>query len=257
MRQTALEMVNDILSASESEVVTTIGETEESSQVLRILNRAINKLVNDLDWEHQHVITRLDTASGTTTTWSTLTYPDLPWVMGIPNNVESVYKVYYNQKIITYVKKDIFQYRFINLLGLGTDGDPKNYTIWDDKYLVFDKFDSDAESQLSASNSEILVIKWPGTDLDSDTDTSTLPNRFYSAVLNKALQYYYSQPGNKDDSLIGIYRTEYKDDKQQLISWATKNKAKESYNSNVDFSRKIPGTSYYQPEREITDLGPA
>ena len=125
MRQQALAIVNDVLSAGESEVVTTIGETEEASSVLRIVNRAINKLTGDLDWEHQYTITRLSTASGTDTTWNPNTYPALPWAMAIPNNIESVYKVYYNQKVMLYMPKQSFQQKYINQLGLKTDGEPK------------------------------------------------------------------------------------------------------------------------------------
>ncbi len=255
MRKTALDFVNDILQAGDSEVVATLGETEEAGQALSILNRAVNRLVNQLDWEHRYVITKLSTASGTTTTWNPTTYPALPWVMKLPLNVESVYKVYYNQKEVYYMAKTEFQFRHINKLGLKTTADPRWWTTWDDQYLVFDNFDSDTESQLSSSNSEILVVKFPGVDLSDDNDTPDLPDRFYSAILNKALQYYFTEI-ESNIAKGREYRSEYVVDLSYLKKWARRNKAFESYDSHFDFSKKWPGTTAYRPDIPLNDLGP-
>ena len=255
-RYTALGMVNDILSAGDSEVVSEIQETEEAQQVLRILNRAITQVTTDIDWEHKGVIVKLDTATGTDTTWNSTTYPALPWVMKIPTNVESVYNVFYNQKPMVFVTKEQFQYRFINQTGLQTDGEPKYYTSWDDQYFVFNNFDSTVESQLSSANSECLAVKFPSSDLAADTDIPNVPDRLYIAILNKSLQLYF-QEIEKDLQLANMKRQDYTEARSKLMKWAKRNKAFVPYNYKVDFSRQIPGpNTYLRPWQEFTDLGP-
>jgi hypothetical protein len=256
MRQTALALVNDILSAGEEEVVSTIGETEASGTALRILNRAYNRVLASIDWEHRYIITRLDTATGSTATWSTATYPALPWVMKLPANVESVYHVYYNQKKLTYIDKAAFQKRHINDIGLKTTGDPKYWTSWDDQYLVFDNYDSATEAQLSSANSEIMVVKFPGSDLASDTDQPDMPDRFYSAMLNKALQYYFTDQDN-NITKAALYRSEHDTDLVLLRKWAKRNKGFTPYYAYFDFSKQWPGAALIRPDLNITDLGPA
>lgn len=256
MRKTALDLVNDILAAGDSDVVSTIGETEESGQALRILNRVYNQILGEIDWEHRHIITKLSTASGTTTTWNPSTYPALPWAMKLPTNVESVYTVYYNQKLITYVPKQEFQWKYINKLGLKTTGDPKYWTSWDDQYLVFDNFDSASEAQLSSANSEILVVKFPGTDLSDDNDTPDMPDRFYSCLLNKALQYYFAEIESNVQK-AALYRSEYMNDLSYLKKWARRNKGFEPYFDQFNFAKKWPGTTVYRPDITVTDLGPS
>ena len=185
MRNTVLELVNDILSSANEDAVSTLGETEESEMVLVILNRAYRLLTEEIDWDYRGILTKLDTATGTTTTWNPSTYPALPWVCKLPTNVESVYSIFYNsdtsvtsKPVMAYREPDWFQYHVINRRGFATDRDPKEWTMFDDQYVVFDSFDSAVENQIASANSEIRVTKFPGTDLDSDTEKTDCPDRF-------------------------------------------------------------------------------
>ena len=240
METTALQFVNTILSAGDDDVVSTIGETEESQQILQIVNRAYRKVSEDIDWKYRGVWTRLDTASGTTTTWSDITYPALPWVMKIPSGVESVYEIYYNDTFMQWVDPVYFKNYYIHQIGLQTDADPKKWTSFDEQYIVFDAFDSATESQLSAANSSIRATKFPSSlILTADGDKPDCPERFYSTILNKALHWYFLEIV-KNVQVADRYFNEYRDSRSKLIQWARKVRPQLPYNSRVDYSRKRP-----------------
>lgn len=252
MEHTALDLVNEVLSAGDSDPVTTIGETEESQQVLKIVNRAYRKITEELDWKYRGVLTRLDTATGTTTTWSEITYPALPWVMKLPSRVESVREVYYNDKRMKFVDPAEFKHYHIHQLGLKTDSDPTYYTTFDEQYLVFDAFSSDDENQLSSANSSIRVTKFPADlDLTNDGDQPDCPDRFYLALINKAIQWYYLEIA-KNISLAREYQREYIESRSQLKAWARRVRPQIPFYSKVDFSRRT--STLRGADSESTDV---
>lgn len=257
MRQTALELVNDILEAGDQDSVFTISESEEAQQALSILNRAYLKLIHDIDWVHRRILARLSTATGTTTTWNLDTYPDLPWVMKIPNDVESIYQVYYDVKRMIYNTPEVFQHLIIErnrddvTRGFRTDRRPLIYTSFDDQFLTFDAFDSTVETQLSSVRAEVLVTKFTGTDLTNDTDILDLPNRFYDALIEKAMQWYFEElVGNI--AIADRKRLEYIDSLGKLKKWGRRNKPKLPYFRNVDYSRRLPASRTIR--KEITEI---
>lgn len=245
MRQTALELVNYVM-GDDGDPVSTIGETEDSEIALRVVNRAYLKLEEDINWFYRRVITKLSTAADTATTWNATTYPNLAYVMAIPDNVENIINVYYEsdsskstKKHVTYMPPGEFQFRIISKDGFKTDRDPLYYTCWDETYLVFDGVNTSNESQLSEGNSEILCHKFGGTDLVNDTDTLDMPNRFFTALINKAMQYY-AEEVLKNFGLADRKKAEYIDSRNKLIKWGHKNVGKVPYWNSFDWSRRLP-----------------
>lgn len=257
MRQTALELVNDLLEAGDQDSVSTISESEEAQQALSIINRAYLKLIHDIDWVHRRILIKLDTATGTTTTWDIDTYPALPWVMRIPTNVESIHQVYYDVKRMVYNTPEVFQHLIIEKnrdtveRGFRTDRRPLVYTSFDDQFLTFDAFDSSVETQLSSTRSEVLVTKFTGIDLSNDTDILDLPNRFYDALVEKAMEWYFQElVGNI--AIADRKRQEYIDSLGKLKKWGRRNKPKIPYFRNVDYSRRLPASRTIR--KEITEI---
>src|SRR3990167_5773489 len=102
MRYNTLTLVNKILNALDLQPVSTIGETEDSEQVLDIVDRVITEVDLDKNWYARRASIRLETSTATAddvaaTDWED-NYPAIPWAMKIPDNVEAVYKVFYNTK---------------------------------------------------------------------------------------------------------------------------------------------------------------
>jgi hypothetical protein len=181
---TLLEMTQRILSAMDSDSVNSIDDTVESLQVADIVRESYEQLVTQRDWKFLNEKTAL-TGLGDTNN---------PTKMEIPEGVNKVLWIKYNGQDVEYVEPKEFQ----DLLDLRTEQagvvdangfvvnrDPLYWTSFDDAYVTFDGYDSDAESTLQTANNVAycqMVAEWT----HEDGFTPLLPEKMFPTLLADA-----------------------------------------------------------------------
>lgn len=246
MRYNTLQLVNQVLTATDQSGVSTINETEEASQVLSILRRTITELDLDMNWVPRRTVARLSTSSGTAFTVGTDNwkddYPDIPWTMALPTGVEAVYAIYYNSKLLDYIEPSEFLYRIEKTTALKNTGDPSYWTLglMDQDYVLFNSFDATTESYLTSSNSLAHVLQYPQTDVSADTDAIDLSDKFYPALINKAIsKCFYELLG--DANMGDRYNREYNIAKNKLNRNAKRSTQRTPALGTINYGRRGNG----------------
>ena len=200
MKQTLLEIVQDILSDADSDLVSTIGETPESEQVAQIVKRTFIDLVSTRDWPHLKTLDQC--ASGTVAQ---------PTHCALPSDTKELHEVRYNistdvdkvsYKVITYMYPDEFL-DLINkrdtskdnvqsvldssgvVLSIINDTAPTYWTSFNDTEIVFDSYDNSTDTTIQNSKSSLLLEKSP-TWVNEDDAVPDLPTEAFSLLIAEA-----------------------------------------------------------------------
>lgn len=165
-RQSLLEITQEILSALDSDEVNSIEDTIESRQVAKIVRRVFNDMISRSNLPEHQSLFQL-TASGD---------PLQPVLMIKPDNVKRIDWIKYdvndepldpaNYAYLDYRPLTMFlefthqldvEESYVDIMDLEgfdffyrNDEAPHYYTTVNDKYIVFDSFDSGMESTLQA-----------------------------------------------------------------------------------------------------------
>lgn len=213
MKQTLLKHVQDVLSSIDGDEVTSINDTTESTQVVKIIKRVWGNLAEGADLPEQYTLFGL-TASGDT---------DLPVVMYLPTDtVKNLYWVKYDCKQtgetdtdfqpIPYVSLEEFLNRMhslkpteddsldtmtITVAGqdvefiFRTDQAPSYYTTTDDSTLIFDSYDSEVDTTtLDASKTLAYgeaVLPW------TESDSFIIPMDDHQLILNESIALAWAE----------------------------------------------------------------
>lgn len=203
MRYTLLELVQRILESMESDEVSTIGETPESTSVANIVKECYFDIVGELNMDEQEGLFKLD-ASGDNLK---------PVLMLVPSNVSRVQYLKYNTDEllapsytdVRYVtnREFLFYQEGINTddtdvhqMDITLNGSsfkfsyhddrwPTYYTIFDETYVVFDSYMVTEESTLTQARSLGYGSIVPGFVL-SDTWVPDLDPRQFQLLLQEA-----------------------------------------------------------------------
>lgn len=173
-KQTLLELVQNILSAMDSDEVNSIHDTVESLQVAVIVKESFDDLTATLDLPERKVLFHLNSLSNT----------DQANYLSIPENINKIEWVRYNGNVIEYIPPDTFMEYILNtqtgglitvhdpFQGLAyqvaSDRDPKFYTSFDNTNLVFDGVNQATETTLQGQNSMCYGSKTTTITLDDD-----------------------------------------------------------------------------------------
>lgn len=184
-KRTLLELINDVLTSLDYELINTIGDTPESDRVARIIRNEYSKLMSRDEWPHLNVATEL-TALGDVTR---------PNFMQVPSTVANVDHIRYDitetgdtnkiMKTITFYENpqdflDIIYSRntgdsnvtvYNTSEGIPiwtiTDQAPSFCTTFDDDIIVFDAYNPSEDTTLQASKSLVLGLRgqaWTESD---------------------------------------------------------------------------------------------
>jgi len=202
MKMTLLEMVQDILSSMDSDDVNSINDTDEALQVAQTVKTIYYELMTSKEWAHLSKMTTLNSVADSSK----------PNYLLIPNNTYRVDYVKYDvadntetrtrYEDMEYLYPDEFLNRQNNLnddnseitqitdfdgvkYNIYTDREPRVYTSFDDKYLVFDAYDSVKESTLQGTNSQVRLYSVP-TWTTEDNFTPDLPAENFPLFLAEA-----------------------------------------------------------------------
>ena len=224
---TLLDIVQDILNDLDSDEVNSIDDTVEATQIANIVKTTYEEIISNRQWPHLKTLVQL-TASGDSS---------LPTHMSIGDNVQEVFWVKYNKIKTDETKKKYSEitYKdplvFIDLLNarsndesnidiisdptgiellIKTDAPPTYYTSFDDENLVFDSYDSDVDSTLQSSKTQVYILKEPTFSL-SDTFVPDLPAKNFPYLLSEAKSVSFNvlrqAPNAKEEQRSRRHRT--------------------------------------------------
>ena len=202
MKQTLLEIVQDILNDMDADEVNSISDTVEATQVAQIVKTCYYEMLSNRNWPHMRKLIQLE-ASGTTTK---------PNYLQVPENIKEIEMIrYQGQKIddanIRY--KDLkYKYpdEFLAItsqrnssnsnvqsvtdfggstLFILTDVAPTYWTSFDDKYVVTDSYDSAQDDTLKKSKTQTLAYVYPDWEMEDDF-VPDFPAEAFSALTEEA-----------------------------------------------------------------------
>ena len=166
MKQTLLEIVQNILSAMESDEVNSISDTVESLQVADEVRNTYYELMSTFDLPSSEGLLSLEPSND----------PANPTTMKIPETVKEIKWITYNYgtpeapqfQEVLYQEPDVF-FRYGTLYNNGqepiqlvgdfyvfTDRHPTRWTTFDNNHIVFNGWNSNVDSTLQESK----VICW-------------------------------------------------------------------------------------------------
>lgn len=188
-QMTLLAMVQNILSAMDSDEVNSITDTVEAMQVATIVKETYEDLVSTLEIPERKVLFHLESEANT----------DRANYLSVPADITDVYWIKYNGVDVTYLEPDVFINMVLREPGTQTvkdpfqdleyqiinDRDPRYYTTFDDAHLVFDSFNVNAESTLQGVNTMCYGAKVATLELD-DNAIPWLDHNFFPTLLAEA-----------------------------------------------------------------------
>jgi len=229
-----LDMTQNILSALDSDPVSSIDETVEAVQVAELVKESYFHIVSQRDWPFLFVLGSL-TALGDVNN---------PTKMQIPATYNKIKWIKYNKKEVSYLPPEDFQFMIdnrveqtgvVNSSGYVINADPVYWTSFDDNYILFDGYDSAEESTLQQANCVVYGTQqasWTHTD----TFTPSLPEKFFPTLLAEAKAQAFAnlkQQSNQREE------TKAKRGMMSMRNEAWKNEEGEAkYNTRVNYGRK-------------------
>lgn len=154
IKKTLLEMVQNILSAMDSDEVNSIGDTVESLQVAEILKETYEEITVGIDIPGLEGLVQFDGVQDV----------DRPNVIKAPRELEKIDWLRYNGDIVEYLTPETFVRRQAQLnregganvvlvsgIPIRTDAHPRFYTSFDDDEMFFESFNSAEDSTLQQS----------------------------------------------------------------------------------------------------------
>lgn len=200
MRYSLLDLVQRILESVEADEVSTVGETPDSLAVANIVKECYFDIVGQHSMAEQEGLYKLDSAADDTK----------PALMLVPSAVSSIKWVKYtsenentqplrnmtNEEFI-YIQSGLeltdpnvgemtvtinskpFKFRYRK------DNDPLYYSVFDDRFVIFDSFKSTNEVSLSETNSLIWATLVPTFEMN-DSWVPDLDPRQFQLLLSEA-----------------------------------------------------------------------
>jgi hypothetical protein len=215
MKLTLLEIVQDMLVATDSENVSDVGETEDAGMCVNIANREFEMLISKYRWRHTRSFERLVIGSNN-------------HEMGLPTNAVAItpHTVHYKGQRVYYMPPDDFlvftiardttasNVAEVNQIKVYTDRDPQYYTSFDDETLIFDSYDT---TSLVSANSDAIVYLQPTSRLTANGEYFDLPAQAFSALSQRCIaravleikgdtQGYNSEKRSADNAIAALSR---------------------------------------------------
>lgn len=181
-KMTLLEMVQNILSAMDSDEVNSIGDTVEALQVAEVVRETYDELFSNVNAPSHDTLVQLEPLSDV----------NRPNYLRLQDAIKEIKWIKYDYRTddetdyqdIEYLSPESFLQTLINRRGQGStteitdfsgaklyvfnDANPTYWTTFDNEYIVFDSFNSEVESSLQASKSLAWGQVHPAFNLDDD-----------------------------------------------------------------------------------------
>ncbi len=183
-KYTLLDMTQSILSAMDSDPVNSIDETVEAVQVADLVKEAYFELLSQRDWPFLFELGQLIALADTNN----------PTKMKMEDTWNKIKWIRYNKQETEYLAPDEFtalldsrtaQAGVVNANGIGLNRDPSYWTSYDDKFIIFDSYNSTVESTLSQSKTNVYAAIEP-TWTHVDSFVPDIPEKFFPTLIAEA-----------------------------------------------------------------------
>lgn len=201
-KYTLLEIVQSVLTAMDSDIVTAYNETDEAESVVQIAKDVYFRMMTEQFWKHLRKFTQL----------TALADASHPNYYQIPDGIEDIEVFRYNIKEdaadaddfqeITYIE-DIHEFLAICQSRNSTDTNvdtitdfggadllirndkiPTYWTTFDDTYIILDSWLETLDATVLANKSQIVGLAKP-TWTESDVAVPDMPGKFFPAYLEE------------------------------------------------------------------------
>lgn len=195
-------MVQEILSDMDSDLVESIFDTVESEQVVTILKSTYYAMMSNRDWPHLRRSIQISSSLD----------PNRPTHMKLQDGIKELCFIKYNKEKLDATRKDFGDVKYlqpdhflhktnnedsssanvkivkdfggIDIL-VRTDRAPSYYTSFDDKYVVFDSYDSEVDTTLQESKVQAMAYVMP-TWVSGDGFIPDLPENAFTILVEEA-----------------------------------------------------------------------
>lgn len=203
MKQTVLELVQDILSELDLDSVNSISDSVESEQIVTIMRQTYYSMMANRNWAHLRTLSGLESVNNTS-------YPNY---IRLPDSTKELEYVSYNKiksgetreryEEIKPLTPDAFlrmthrrnsdadnvetvtDFSGTKLLILN-DKAPEYYTTFDDNYLVFDSYNSEVDTTLKSAKVQAMGYATVAFEA-SDTAYPDLPAEAFPKLYAETL----------------------------------------------------------------------
>lgn len=234
MRYTLLELTQRILESMESDEVSTVSETSESLAVANTIRECYFDIVGQFSMAEEEGLFRLDASTDNTK----------PTLMYVPNGISSIKWLKYQKgsttnptEELTHVPNEefLFYSQGMNpsssnigqmevemsgknfVFSFYNDRYPSYYTIFRDKYVLFDGYDASEETTLTEARSLVYATLVPEFPLEDDFVPNLDPRQFQLLLQEAKAQSFI------DHKQIENPKAEKKARKNQILAQKNKN----------------------------------
>tara|TARA_B110000503_G_C7084765_1_gene386776 strand:+ start:312 stop:1052 length:741 start_codon:yes stop_codon:yes gene_type:complete len=218
-----LDMVNNILSDMDSELVTSLDDTLESEQVASIIENVYYDMITTRNWpEHQTVVNLTSLADNAK-----------PTTFLIPDSVSKIKHVWYREALgdsydhneIMWVdpadfiartdrNTDTANYTSVvyggGTLKIANNRYPRYFTTFDDEYIIFDSFDNTEGSTLITGRIRVLASVAPSFTRTDPTFTPDLDAEAFPYFLAESKNQVFSLLKGGVDATIALTARRHK-----------------------------------------------
>lgn len=228
-----LDMTQNILSALDSDPVSSIDETVEAVQVAELVKEAYFELLSQRDWPFLFQLAPLQALGDLSN----------PTKMKIPDTWNKVKWIKYNKKEVQWVDPQTFndiisnrveQAGVINANGYVINQDPQYWTSYDDQILIFDGYNIAEDDTLQAHKSSAYGTQ-QATWTHRDNFVPAIPEKFFPTLLAEAKSQAFvnlkQQSNAREERKATRGRMAMRND-----SWRNE-KGEIKYNTRVNYGR--------------------
>ncbi len=201
-KPTLLQIVQEILSDMDSDIINSIDDTDEAAQVAQIVKSTYDAMISGKNWPHTKRLINLAAYSDNM----------LPTHMLVVDDIKEMISIYYDKKKngetrlnyleVNWLDPDDFL-RYINrrnsdddntmtvtdpsgvILLITTNKAPTYYTSFDDTTIVMDSYDSEVDNTIQTSKTQARAYVNPELIIEDDT-VPDLPREAFSALIEEA-----------------------------------------------------------------------
>ena len=201
-KQNLLEIVQDILSDMDSDIINSIDDTDEAGQVAAIVKSTYEAMISNRNWPHTARIINLTASTDNL----------FPTYMTIEDDVKQFISIFYDKRKVdeTRMRYQELKYKepddFLHLtnsrdstatttdlildpsgvkLLIQNDRAPTYYTSFDDNTLIFDSYDSAVDTTLQASKTQARAFVIPAFEISNEF-VPDLPMEAFPALVEEA-----------------------------------------------------------------------
>lgn len=200
-KMTLLDMVQDILSDTDSDEVNSISDTTESEQVVQIIKTTYENMMVTKYMPHLKGLMQLDSTNSSTPSHMKMPEDVMELVVinydihtstqtdtkynKIKYMEDTDFLIYTNARNTDNASVDLITDFSGAKLKIVNDTAPQFWTSFDDEHIVFDSYDSDIESNLQNSKSQVVAYREPSLTL-ADATIPDLPSEAFPNLLSEA-----------------------------------------------------------------------